>query len=66
MGFFKLWFAGSAAAISGALIWVYAPILVPVLAVAAGLGVLVVGIVQAAGALERWNNERLQRRERDR
>lgn len=62
MGFLKLWLFGSVVAISAAAIWVYAPILIPVLAVAMGLGVVVVGIVQAARSLERWNARRLQRK----
>lgn len=40
MSFIQLWFAGTAALIVGFLIWNYAPILVPLLAVTAGLGLL--------------------------
>lgn len=65
MSLLKIWFLVSAAAVAGSLIWAYVPILVPVLAVTAWLGILVAGIVQAARALERWNAARLQQKAKD-
>ena len=48
MSFIRLWFIGTAVLIAGFLIWNYAPILVPLLAVTAGLGVLSAVIVSIA------------------
>lgn len=53
MWFIQLWFAGTAALILGFLIWNYAPILVPLLAVTIGLGVLCAVIVSIAGRFRR-------------
>ena len=48
MSFIQLWFAGTAAIVTGFLIWNYAPILVPLLVVTAALGLLSAVIVNIA------------------
>jgi hypothetical protein len=44
----RLWFGGTAALILGFLVWTYAPILIPIAAVAIGLGTLTAAIVALA------------------
>ncbi len=53
MDLVKLWLGGTLLLVVGALIWAFAPILVVVFAVAAGLGLLVAGIVALARRFER-------------
>lgn len=61
MDFLRLWFLGTAALVTGGLIWTFVPILVPVIAVAAGLGIVVAGIVAVARRFERWHLTRRRR-----
>lgn len=49
----KLWLLGTGLLILGGMIWAFAPILVPVIAIAIGLGGLVALIVSIARKLER-------------
>ncbi len=49
----KLWFFGTGLLIVGGMIWAFAPILVPVIAIAIGLGGLVAVIVSIARKFER-------------
>jgi len=49
----KLWFLATAAFLSAALIWAFAPVLVPLLGLTVGLGLLVLAIVAFARWLER-------------
>jgi len=49
----KIWFLATAASLSAAVIWAFAPILVPVMALTVGLGGLVAVIVAFARWLER-------------
>ena len=53
MSLIKIWFLGSAALIAGLLMWNFAPILVPVLALTIGLGGLVAVIVGLARHYQR-------------
>lgn len=49
----KIWFLATAAFLAAALIWAFAPILVPVMVLTVGLGGLVAVIVACARWLER-------------
>lgn len=60
MTFLRLWLIGTAVFIVGAMIWGFAPILVPLLLVFVGLAVLVAIIVRLARALERWRASHVQ------
>lgn len=53
MDFVRLWFLATALVVVGGLIWSFAPILIPVIAITAGLGVLVAGIVGLARRIGR-------------
>lgn len=53
MSLLKVWFAGTGLFLAGAMIWVFVPVLVPILGLTAGLGILVAGIVALARRLER-------------
>ncbi|MBS0242038.1 MAG: hypothetical protein JSS20_07660 [Proteobacteria bacterium] len=48
----RLWFAGTALFITGALIWSFAPILVPIIGIGLLMGCLVLAIVRGARWLE--------------
>lgn len=52
----RIWFAASALILAALLVWSFAPILLPVAGIAAGIGGITVGIVSAARALERRLN----------
>ncbi|MGE0768177.1 MAG: hypothetical protein AB7L90_17100 [Hyphomicrobiaceae bacterium] len=54
----KVWFLASAAVLAAATIWAFAPVLVPVLGLTAGLGGLVAIIVAFARRLERQRGVR--------
>lgn len=54
----KLWLLATAAFLAAALIWAFAPVLVPVLGLTLGLGVLVTIIVGFA----RWLEQKLRPR----
>ena len=56
MSFLRLWLAGTAVLLIGAMIWAFAPILVVFIGILVVLGVLVAGIVSAARAFERRRN----------
>jgi uncharacterized protein HemY len=60
MTFLRLWLIGTAVFIVGAMIWGFAPILVPLLLVFVGLAALVAVIVRLARALERWRASQVQ------
>jgi hypothetical protein len=49
----KLWLLGTVVGVAGALIWAFAPVLVPLLLLTVGLGFLVRAIVALARRLER-------------
>ncbi len=53
MSLIKIWFLGTAVLIAGVLMWDFAPILVPVLALTIGLGGLVSVIVGLARQYQR-------------
>lgn len=48
----KLWVLGTVACLAGLMIWAFAPILILIFAITAGLGLLVFVIVSAARQLE--------------
>lgn len=52
----RFWLAGSALALTAGLIWMIAPVLFLVLALAAGLGLVSAVIVMLARKLERWKH----------
>lgn len=54
----KVWFLATAAFLCGAMIWAFAPVLVPILGLTLGLGVLVAAIVGFARWLERHHGAR--------
>jgi hypothetical protein len=54
MSFLKIWFAATALIVTGFFMWAYVPILIPLLALAGGLGALTFGIVALARFAERW------------
>ena len=58
MNLLGMWFVVTAMLIGMALIWAYAPVLIPLLGITAGLGVLVAGIVAIGRKLERNQAER--------
>jgi hypothetical protein len=58
MSFLRIWFLATGAVILLALIWAFAPILIPMFAITAGLGVIVAGIVAFARHLERARGSR--------
>ncbi len=53
MGIVRIWLLGSVAALLLALVWAFVPILIPMAAVAGGLGVLAAGMIAVARAIER-------------
>ncbi|MFM9847404.1 MAG: hypothetical protein ACKVP3_09610 [Hyphomicrobiaceae bacterium] len=53
MSFLRIWFLATGAVVLLALIWSFAPILIPLVVLTAGLGVIVAGVVAAARWLER-------------
>jgi hypothetical protein len=53
MSFLRLWLLATGALILLAVIWAFAPILIPIFVLTAGLGVVVAGVVSAARWLER-------------
>lgn len=61
MTLLKAWLIATAVLLVGVMVWAFAPILVPLALVLLGLGGIVVVIVWAARALERWRDRRLPR-----
>ena len=53
MSFLRIWFLATGALVLVGLIWAFAPILIPLFVLTAGLGVVVAGVVSAARWLER-------------
>lgn len=53
MSFLRIWLLATGAVVLLALIWAFAPILIPLFVIAGGLGVIVAGVVAAARWLER-------------
>jgi hypothetical protein len=58
----KFWLAGTVLIVAGALVWSFAPILVPVLGLTLAMGLVVAGIVALARSYERGRG-RWRRRE---
>lgn len=58
MNLVRLWFLATIVFIAGAMIWSFAPVLIPVLALTLLLGLAVAGIVAAARWLERARGHR--------
>lgn len=58
MSLLRLWFLATGALILIAFIWAFAPILIPIFVLTAGLGVVVAGVVSAARWLERARERR--------
>jgi hypothetical protein len=56
MSFLRLWLGGTLVFVLAAMVWSFAPILIPVVAIAVGMGALVAGIVTLARKLERPGN----------
>ncbi len=56
MSFLKLWLAATGAMLAAGMMWAFAPILIPVLIMAAVLGVVVLGVI----AVARWIEARRQ------
>lgn len=52
MSFLRIWLLATCGAIGAALLWSFAPILIPVLLVAAGLGLVAVIVIAAARLIE--------------
>ena len=53
MSLLRIWFLATGTLVLVGLIWAFAPILIPLFVLTAGLGVIVAGIVAAARRLER-------------
>lgn len=53
MALVRVWLLGSALALSFLLVWAFVPILIPLAAVAAGLGGVTTGMVLLARVIER-------------
>jgi hypothetical protein len=58
MSVLRLWFLATGSLIVLGLIWVFAPILIPIFVITAGLGVIVAGIVALARRLEKARGSR--------
>ncbi len=58
MNILGTWFTATALLLAVALIWAYAPVLIPLLGITAGLGVLVAAIVAVGRKVERKQAER--------
>ena len=58
MNLLGTWFAVTALLLAVAIIWAYAPVLIPLLGITAGLGILVAAIVTIARKLQRCLAER--------
>ena len=53
MSLLRIWFLATGTLVLVGLIWAFAPILIPIFVLTAGLGVIVAGVVAAARWLER-------------
>jgi hypothetical protein len=53
MSLLRIWFLATAGLLLVGAIWAFAPILIPMFVVTAGLGLIVAGVVAAARCLER-------------
>ncbi len=58
MSVLRLWFLATAVLILLGLVWAFAPILIPIFVITAGLGVVVAGVVALARRLERARGPR--------
>jgi hypothetical protein len=58
MSVLRLWFLATGCLILLGLIWAFAPILIPIFVITAGLGVVVAGVVAFARRLERARGRR--------
>jgi hypothetical protein len=58
MSVLRLWFLATGTLILLGLIWAFAPILIPIFVITAGLGVIVAGVVAFARRLERARGAR--------
>ena len=63
MSLLRLWFVASALLVAGAFVWVYVPVVVPLLAITAALGLFTLVVVAGTRALERWMIRRGYKRE---
>ena len=63
MSLLRLWFVASALLVAGAFVWVYVPVVVPLLAITAALGAFTLAVVAGTRALERWMIRRGSKRE---
>jgi hypothetical protein len=61
MSLLRLWLLATGTLVLLALIWAFAPILIPIFVLTAGLGVIVAGIVSAARWLERARARRVSK-----
>lgn len=58
MSLVQIWMLGTAIVVGGLMLWAFAPILIPLLLVAGGLGLVAAGIVALARCIERRRNSR--------
>lgn len=58
MSFLQIWLIGTAVLLGMAMVWAFAPILVPIFLVTGALGTLVAAIVWGARAFERRRGPR--------
>lgn len=58
MSFLRIWFLATGVVVLAGFVWAFAPILIPVVAITAGLGVIVAGVVALARRLERARGPR--------
>ncbi|MEZ5854902.1 MAG: hypothetical protein R3D67_09230 [Hyphomicrobiaceae bacterium] len=53
----RIWFLATAFFLAGAMIWVFVPVLVPMIGLTVGLAALVAVIVSSVRRLERWRRQ---------
>ena len=58
MSFLRIWFLATGAVVMLGFIWVFAPILIPMVVITVGLGVIVIGVVALARRIERVRGPR--------
>ena len=54
MSLLRLWLTATGLFVAGFFIWVYVPVVVPLLAITAGLALFTAVVVSGTRALERW------------
>ena len=60
----RLWLIGTSIALAGLAVWAFAPVLLFVLLLTAGLGALSAALIGIARALRRWRERRLRQAKR--